>query len=235
MSQINSFKNILCLIVSFFFISGCNSLPSKKVDPVEILKNVEKKYDSMTQYHDIGRTNSSYGIDTKFETYFKKKQNKKFFLYKLFLKDNIQNLVSNRLLCSNLDGVFGQVISSNSKKDEKFVDLKIGISKNLIASEGNLRLIPSLFFENLGFHRLTSLEYNKFLGMEKLNGDLHYHIFVSQDINSKLKGFHLWIDKDNLIIKKIKRIFKKTEIEYFYDEIEVNNIINDSVFEESCE
>ncbi len=50
-------------------------------------------------------------------------------------------------------------------------------------------------------------------------------------VSMSLKGFYLWIDKKTLMIRKIKWVLNDGEINYFYDIVEMDSVINDSTFQ----
>ena len=223
-------KSLHVLFIVFLYSESGASIDNN-TQLSDILNKVEKTYSGMAHYHDSGRIGASYGVEIKFETYFMKKGNEKLFLYDWSKIKGRLNLASSGWLCSNQEGVFGQVVTSKTKDIEKYADLKDGIASYFLDSKGHLRLIPSLLFEDLGFPGLTSLYKIKLFRTEENDTESYFHVFISRDKDADKNGIHLWIDKNTFIIKKAKRVLNKSEIVYSFDTVEANKAFDDSIFQ----
>ncbi len=219
---------LILLVIVMIGTKGLASDNHKNIDPTELLKNIENAYKSCNTYYDKGKILTEYGT-TEFETYYKSKN---WFLFEWIDNKRVYRVKAHYWVCSNDNGVYLYSGIGKSKTIEKQNSLRESIIRGMAISDGGLRNIPGLLFDNLGFRPLTSLENPKFVGSDIVDGDRCIHLTVEHNrANNTIIIFHLWVLEKNNLIKKVKRVNPKDEIMYIYEDIKVDGNISDSVFQ----
>lgn len=209
-------------ISSVVFASG----RINEIEPDKILKKVEDVYKNLSTYYDEGKSFTNHS-EIEFTTYFK--SNNLFFI-EWTEHDQLNNSNYYYWICVNEKGIFSFKNISKTKRNTivKHENIKKAFINYMGISNGILGIIPGLFFNDLGFRPIISLENPKILKNDNINGEECFHLTV-EHIRTNT-NYHIWISKKSYLIKKVKKEKIDWETTYILHKAVKNVDLNESIF-----
>ena len=243
--NLKSFFFALILFISFFFNNYLLAeMPAEK-NAKEILGKVKSTYNNLQTYKDSGIVNldNTLKIDhlendkQEFKTYYIKPD---LFLFRWV---NYSNMISTKTLKPVTRQDFNTILANGNNifsfytyKQEPLAELtnepsiREAIVYSLGLTYGSCGAIPSLVFEDLNksLDPITDLVDPILSIDENIEGKKCFHIVGRHPVSGN--ELHLWIERDDYLIRKIKKILKNGIVEITYKDIFVNIDIPIDIF-----
>lgn len=229
---------LILIIILFLLVSHLSLIQSMTIDASilsadKILFKVEEKYKNFNTYKDVGLLTT--GTSTiEFKTWYSRPQLLLFKhletvryntiipgQYGLFKKFStiLSNDKGTKIIDSDDESLKGDII----KKD----DLRSALVSETGVTYGAAIRINSLLIEDIDIWKITNIKNPILITSDKLNDDYYEIIGTS---SNKLSKFHIFIDKNNYLIRKIIEITRNGTISIDYNIVEIDNEIPKEIF-----
>jgi len=222
------------LLVFFLPLSFVSAKSPTEINTMKILTKAKKVYGNIVSYTDSGTVKTKI-VKIKFKTCYTRPNSFLFkwvsYRYKISPKTLKEEIFSksNAVLAYGTSA-YNLYDYKNDSSSEliKEKSIREAISRSYGISYGSAGIIPSLIFEDSGSRPITALENPVLLGYEVAGGKNCFHIMGNHA--RTMAEYHLWIGKDDYLIRKIIRNSRVGVIEIIYDNVDVNVEIPQTVF-----
>jgi len=228
----SSYKIILLIIFFLFSISNSWASGETPHDPKSIIKELNKRYESVETYADLGVITNPY-FTVAFETFYIKpthfalKWNTT--LKNKNSKSDESQCIQYRLISKGKEALVEKAKSCNGKYSKKeSMSLKNALIKTTGVSYGLVKFIPSLLMDDVPGKKITSMPFKVLYDGEEM-GSSQYLIIESEAIPGR--SIKLFIDNKSNTIKRINDKYPDGTVnEIIFDKVSINKEIDPVVF-----